>query len=148
MACLIAALLVRAKTLGVMDGHTYAQAWKALSVRGWRKVEPGSLGAPEAPVLLNRAVGLVETTGLSFVEFVGRAGLSEADVRTLPNRGTGVQANALGWSCSKTPRFSSVYAKGGRPVDENNLQAPDVMALDLPVAQCEVPAAQQQAEQC
>lgn len=83
----IAALQVRAKTLGVMDDHTYAQAWKALSVRGWRKVEPGSLGAPEAPVLLHRAVELVETTGLSFTEFVGRVGLSEADVRTLLNRG-------------------------------------------------------------
>lgn len=85
----IAALLVRAKTLGVMDEHTYAQAWKALSVRGWRKVEPGSLGAPEAPILLHRAVDLIETTGLSFTEFVGRAGLSETDVRTLLDRGLG-----------------------------------------------------------
>lgn len=83
----IAALLVRAKTLGVMDDHTYAQAWKALSVRGWRKMEPGSLGAPEVPVLLHRAVELVETTGLSFAEFVKRAGLSEADIRTLLDRG-------------------------------------------------------------
>jgi len=79
----IAALLVRAKTLRVMDEHAYGQAWKALSVRGWRKVEPGGLGAPEAPVLLRRAVDLVETTGISFTEFVDRAGLPEADVRTL-----------------------------------------------------------------
>lgn len=82
----IAALLVRAKTLGVMNEHTYAQAWKALSVRGWRKVEPGNLGNPEAPVLLQRALQLMETTGLSFHDFIGRSGLPEVDVRSLLNR--------------------------------------------------------------
>jgi len=82
----LAALLVRAKTLGVMSEHTYAQGWKALSVRGWRKVEPGPLGNPEVPVLLQRALELMETTGTSFVEFIGRSGLPEADVRTLLSR--------------------------------------------------------------
>ncbi|MGB3443130.1 MAG: XRE family transcriptional regulator [Actinophytocola sp.] len=82
----LAALLVRAKTLGVMSEHIYAQAWKALSVRGWRKVEPGPLGNPEAPVLLRRALELAETTGVSFSEFIHRSGLPEADVRTLLNR--------------------------------------------------------------
>lgn len=82
----LAALLVRAKTLGVMNEHTYAQGWKALSVRGWRKVEPGPLGNPEAPVLLRRAVELMETTGLSFADFVGQSGLPEADVRVLLGR--------------------------------------------------------------
>ncbi|NKE56667.1 ImmA/IrrE family metallo-endopeptidase [Lentzea sp. PSKA42] len=82
----LAALLVRAKTLGVMSDHVYAQAWKALSVRGWRKVEPGPLGAPEAPVLLQRAIEVMETTGVSFAEFIWRSGLPEADVRALLNR--------------------------------------------------------------
>ncbi|WP_053720366.1 helix-turn-helix domain-containing protein [Saccharothrix sp. NRRL B-16348] len=82
----IAALLVRAKTLGVMDEHTYAQAWKTLSVRGWRKVEPGNLGNPEVPVLLQRALELTERTGFPFDEFISRSGLPEADIRTLLNR--------------------------------------------------------------
>lgn len=82
----LAALLVRAKTLGVMSEHTYAQGWKALSVRGWRKVEPGPLGSPEAPVLLRRAMALMETTGISFADFINRSGLPEADVRTLLSR--------------------------------------------------------------
>jgi Zn-dependent peptidase ImmA (M78 family)/DNA-binding XRE family transcriptional regulator len=82
----IAALLVRAKTLGVMSEHTYAQGWKALSVRGWRKVEPGSLGNPETPVLLQRALELTETTGISYSSFIQRSGLPEADIRTLLDR--------------------------------------------------------------
>ena len=84
----IAALLVRAKTLGVMDEHTYAQAWKALSVRGWRKMEPGNLGNPEVPVLLQRALELMERTGLSFDDFISQSGLPEADIRTLLNNDT------------------------------------------------------------
>ncbi|MDQ7806261.1 XRE family transcriptional regulator [Amycolatopsis sp. A133] len=82
----LAALLVRAKTLGVMSEHTYAQGWKALSVRGWRRVEPGPLGNPEAPVLLQRALDLMEKTGTSFAEFIGHSGLPEADIRTLLSR--------------------------------------------------------------
>ncbi|MFC5814141.1 helix-turn-helix domain-containing protein [Nonomuraea harbinensis] len=82
----LASLLVRAKTLGVMSEHTYAQGWKALSVRGWRKVEPGTLGNPEAPVLLHRALELMETTGIPFTDFINRSNLPEADVRTLLSR--------------------------------------------------------------
>jgi Zn-dependent peptidase ImmA (M78 family)/DNA-binding XRE family transcriptional regulator len=82
----IAALLVRAKTLDVMDEHTYAQAWKALSARGWRKVEPGNLGNPEVPVLLQRAVELTKKNGFTFEEFISHSGLPEADIRTLLNR--------------------------------------------------------------
>ncbi|MEU4508723.1 XRE family transcriptional regulator [Nonomuraea wenchangensis] len=85
----LAALLVRAKTLGVMSEHTYAQGWKAMSVRGWRKVEPGSLGNPEDPVLLQRALELMETIGISFSEFLNRSNLPEADVRTLLSRDIG-----------------------------------------------------------
>lgn len=83
----LAALLVRAKTLGIMNEHTYTQAWKTLSARGWRKVEPGPLGTPEVPVLLRRALELMETTGVSFPEFIQRSGLPEADIETLLDRG-------------------------------------------------------------
>lgn len=82
----LAALLVRAKTLGIMSEHTYAQGWKALSARGWRKVEPGPLGNPEVPVLLQRAIGLMETTSLSFDDFINCSGLPDADIRTLLSR--------------------------------------------------------------
>lgn len=82
----IAALLVRAKTLNVMDEHTYAQGWKALSVRGWRKREPGDLGNPEVPVLLQRALEVAAKAGLSFDEFIDRSSLPEEDIRTLLNR--------------------------------------------------------------
>ncbi|MCB5182673.1 helix-turn-helix domain-containing protein [Streptomyces antimicrobicus] len=82
----LAALLVRAKTLGVMSENAYAQGWKALSVRGWRKVEPGSLGNPETPVLLRRALELTEKTGVSSGDFIARSGLPESDIRTLLGR--------------------------------------------------------------
>jgi hypothetical protein len=49
-------------------------------------VEPGPLGNPEAPVLLRRALELMETTGVSFPEFIRCSGLPEADGRTLLNR--------------------------------------------------------------
>jgi Zn-dependent peptidase ImmA (M78 family)/transcriptional regulator with XRE-family HTH domain len=61
----IAALLRRARTLGCLDQQRYESAMKALSVRGWRKNEPGQLGKPEAPILLERAVALLEDEGIS-----------------------------------------------------------------------------------
>lgn len=82
----LAALLVRAKTLGVMSDHVYGQGWKALSARGWRKVEPGALGNPEVPVLLRRALELMENTGFSFADLVRQSGLPEDDIRTLLDR--------------------------------------------------------------
>lgn len=45
----LAALLMRAKTLGVMTPAAYTTAMKGLSARGWRRTEPIPLGAPEGP---------------------------------------------------------------------------------------------------
>jgi Zn-dependent peptidase ImmA (M78 family)/DNA-binding XRE family transcriptional regulator len=45
----LAALVMRAKTLERMSPTTYLTAVKAMSARGWRRVEPVSLGAPEKP---------------------------------------------------------------------------------------------------
>lgn len=45
----LAALLMRARTLGRMSESTYLTAIKAASARGWRRVEPVPLGAPERP---------------------------------------------------------------------------------------------------
>jgi Zn-dependent peptidase ImmA (M78 family)/DNA-binding XRE family transcriptional regulator len=45
----LAALLMRARTLDRMSESTYLTAIKAASARGWRRVEPVPLGAPEHP---------------------------------------------------------------------------------------------------
>jgi len=82
----IASLIMRARTLNVMDEHAYSQAWKALSVRGWRKNEPGDLGRPESPVLLQRALGVAEGTGMTFEALVHDAGLPKADICTILGR--------------------------------------------------------------
>jgi len=79
----IASLIVRAKTLEVMDGRAYSQAWKALSARGWRKREPGDLGPPENPILLQRAVQVVAEAGVTLEEIIQRAGLPEDDIHTI-----------------------------------------------------------------
>jgi hypothetical protein len=44
----LAALLMRAKTLGRMSEGAYLTAVKAASARGWRRVEPVPLGDPES----------------------------------------------------------------------------------------------------
>ena len=54
----IAALLFRARSLRVLSKDDYQAAMRYMSARGWRTQEPGDreLGAPEAPLLLERAV--------------------------------------------------------------------------------------------
>ncbi len=48
----LAALLMRARTLGRMSDSTYLTAIKAASARGWRRMAPVSLGRPEQPTRL------------------------------------------------------------------------------------------------
>lgn len=48
----LAALLMRARTLGRMSENNYLTAVKAASARGWRRVEPVPLGRPEQPACL------------------------------------------------------------------------------------------------
>jgi Zn-dependent peptidase ImmA (M78 family) len=48
----LAALLMRARTLGRMSEGQYVTAVKATSARGWRRVEPVPLGRPEQPTRL------------------------------------------------------------------------------------------------
>lgn len=50
----LAALLMRAKTLGRMSDSQYLTAVKAASARGWRRLEPIPLGDPEEPQRLSR----------------------------------------------------------------------------------------------
>lgn len=79
----VASLIMRAKTLGVMDTQAYSQAWKALSARGWRKNEPGDLGPPENPILLLRALQVADEAGISLDTIIHRAGLPEDDIRKI-----------------------------------------------------------------
>jgi Zn-dependent peptidase ImmA (M78 family)/transcriptional regulator with XRE-family HTH domain len=79
----IASLIVRAKTLEVMNERAYGQAWKALSVRGWRKREPGDLGPPESPILLQRALLVAAEGGVTLDEIIQRAGFPEDDIHTI-----------------------------------------------------------------
>jgi Zn-dependent peptidase ImmA (M78 family)/transcriptional regulator with XRE-family HTH domain len=50
----LAALLMRARSLGRMEQATYLSAIKIASARGWRRTEPVPLGAPERPANLPR----------------------------------------------------------------------------------------------
>jgi Zn-dependent peptidase ImmA (M78 family)/transcriptional regulator with XRE-family HTH domain len=56
----LAALLMRARTLGRMNERTYLTAVKTVSARGWRRLEPVPLGAPERPALLTSFLSTAE----------------------------------------------------------------------------------------
>jgi Zn-dependent peptidase ImmA (M78 family) len=76
----MAALLYRAKDVGVMTPEAYLTAMKYMSARGWRKIEPGDreMGKPEAPTLLERALSITESElGLDQRKFVRSIGLPE-----------------------------------------------------------------------
>jgi Zn-dependent peptidase ImmA (M78 family)/transcriptional regulator with XRE-family HTH domain len=60
----LASLLMRAKTLGRMNDAAYLAGVKALSARGWRRVEPVPLGDPEQPTRLRRLVAAKEINGV------------------------------------------------------------------------------------
>jgi Zn-dependent peptidase ImmA (M78 family) len=70
----IGALLMRARTLGIMPETTYQQAIRYMSMRGWRVNEPGDLGAAEAPRLLCLAA---EHAGVSAVTLSAETGWPE-----------------------------------------------------------------------
>jgi Zn-dependent peptidase ImmA (M78 family)/transcriptional regulator with XRE-family HTH domain len=79
----IASLVMRARALDVMSERTYLQAWKTLSARGWRKHEPGDLGPPESPILLQRALEVATDAGLTLEALIQRSGLPEDDIRAI-----------------------------------------------------------------
>jgi len=54
----LAALLMRARTLGRMSENNYLTAVKAASARGWRRVEPVPLGTPEHPTCLKQLLAM------------------------------------------------------------------------------------------
>ena len=76
----IAALLYRAKTLGIMTETTFERAMRSLSARGWRVDEPGDLGAPESPRLLYRALEHLKVAAWTTADLSEEAGISEDDL--------------------------------------------------------------------
>ena len=74
----IAALLYRARELGVMADTTYRRAVTRMSAQGHRSDESafGDLGRPEEPALLRRALELVAQSGLDIDQVADMVGLS------------------------------------------------------------------------
>jgi Zn-dependent peptidase ImmA (M78 family)/transcriptional regulator with XRE-family HTH domain len=71
----IAAILRRARDLRRMAPDDYTNAMKAISARGWRRDEPGSV-KPEEPMLLRRAVETAAAAGVDIEELAETANLS------------------------------------------------------------------------
>lgn len=82
----IAALLYRARALRILSSDAYQGAMRYMSARGWRKQEPGDreMGAPEAPLLLERSVRRAEIeSNISVEDLVATAQLPVDDVLAL-----------------------------------------------------------------
>jgi len=79
----LAALLMRARTLGLMDQQTYTQAMKTMSARHWRKDEPGPLGEPEKPILLAKALDVAQAHGVSLEDLAAERGLPVHELRSI-----------------------------------------------------------------
>lgn len=79
----LAALLMRAKMLRVMDDRTYTQAMKTMSARKWRNPEPGDLGPPEKPRLLAAALRAAADNGTTLEDLADRHGLPIEDLNSI-----------------------------------------------------------------
>jgi Zn-dependent peptidase ImmA (M78 family)/DNA-binding XRE family transcriptional regulator len=81
----IAAMIMRTKSLNLLDDAYITRLWKNYSARGWRRSEPldGDM-LPELPRLLPRAVKLLlEEGGFNKKQLLGAIGLSAHDVESL-----------------------------------------------------------------
>jgi len=79
----MSALLRRANNLKIITNDAYRNSMKYMSARGWRTTEPGDreMGAPEAPLLLERALKRIEIeSGQRLEDLVRIAYLPAADV--------------------------------------------------------------------
>ena len=74
------ALLFRARSVGIMNEHTYRRAMTQVSAKGWRTQEPGDEAAPEKPILLSKAIELISQRGLGVAEIAKELRLNEATV--------------------------------------------------------------------
>lgn len=71
----LAALLYRARALGVMGDVTYRNAMIRMSQNGWRRAEPGRVSSLEAPSMLARAREVINEAGIDDQQLLSGAGL-------------------------------------------------------------------------
>ncbi|WP_243708507.1 ImmA/IrrE family metallo-endopeptidase [Actinomadura sp. GC306] len=79
----MAALLYRARTLGIMTETAYRNAMSTLSSRGWRRHEPGPSQPLEQPTMLTRAIEIVHRAGTDRDGVAERARVTRADLDAL-----------------------------------------------------------------
>ncbi|HLV71443.1 MAG TPA: XRE family transcriptional regulator [Vulgatibacteraceae bacterium] len=79
----MAALLYRARTLGVMTETAYRDAMSALSSRGWRRHEPGPAKPLEQPTMLTKAIEIAAAAGTGRDALAERARVTRADLDAL-----------------------------------------------------------------
>lgn len=72
----IQALLYRARSLKVMPEFTYRRAVTELNALGWRTQEPGDDGHAEEPIVLGRAVGMLQDAGRTLADLSDESRLS------------------------------------------------------------------------
>lgn len=74
----LAALLYRARALGVMGDVSYRNAMMRMSQNGWRRAEPGRVSFLEMPSMLPRAREVLSGAGIDDDQFLSRSGLPVA----------------------------------------------------------------------
>ena len=79
----VAALLYRARTLGIMRETAYRNAMSTMSARGWRRHEPGPAKPLEQPTMLTRAIEIVGQAGTDRDRVAERARVPRADLDLL-----------------------------------------------------------------
>jgi Zn-dependent peptidase ImmA (M78 family)/transcriptional regulator with XRE-family HTH domain len=79
----MAALLYRARTLGIITETAYRNAMSTLSSRGWRRHEPGPAKPLEQPTMLTRALEIVNRAGTDRNGVAERARVTRADLDAL-----------------------------------------------------------------
>lgn len=80
----LAALVRRARDLGAISEATYKRAMVHYSKNGWRNGEPGDLKQPEQPVLIPRALSMLEERlGVEEATVANELCINLADLQTL-----------------------------------------------------------------
>lgn len=74
----LAALLYRARSLGIMGDVSYRNAMVRMSQNGWRRAEPGRVSSLEMPSLLPKAREILRSAGIDDEQFLTGSGLPVA----------------------------------------------------------------------
>lgn len=79
------ALLMRARTMGILPEHRYVSALKQMSARGWRRTEPGDdqMGPVEEPRLLDKAIETIARSGTDLATLCREAALPLQQIESM-----------------------------------------------------------------